>query len=86
MFEELVERLQRARKSQLLLQKTAFVKIRFDDFETTTTQMPSTAVNIYAFYTLCKKAWERGARPVRLIGIGVQFYPPDVPRQIEFDF
>lgn len=86
LFKELSERLQRARQSQSLLQKTAFVKIRFNDFETTTVQLSSTALNIHAFYSLCTQAWGRGARPVRLIGIGIRFYPPDVPTQIEFDF
>ncbi|HIO91820.1 MAG TPA: DNA polymerase IV [Leucothrix mucor] len=85
LFTELIERLQRARKSQVLLQKNAFVKLRFDDFETTTVQMSTTALDKRAFYGLCAKAWERGARPVRLIGIGVRFYPPDMPVQMALE-
>lgn len=86
LFRQLMERLQRARQSQVLQQKTAIIKIRFNDFETTTLQLSSTRLNKQIFYKLCTKAWKRGKRPVRLIGIGVRFYPPDTAVQIEFDF
>ena len=38
-YEELLRRLKRAKKKQRLIPKALFVKLRFDDFETTTIQM-----------------------------------------------
>ncbi len=86
LFTELIKRLQRARKKQSLLQKTVFVKLRFNNFETTTLQMPATLLEERVFYNLCKKAWQRGRRSVRLIDIGLRFYPPDIPVQLELSF
>jgi len=59
-----------------------FVKVRFDDFETTTLQAPGAQANEMAYKHLPSQAWQRGKRPVRLIGIGLQFNPPDMPEQL----
>ena len=81
-YKELLIRLDRARKKQRLITKALFVKLRFDDFETTTIQMQGIGPDEKAYANLLKKAWQRGHRPVRLIGIGLQFNPPDMPEQL----
>lgn len=49
------------------------VKIKFADFKTTTHEFASRAWPAEKdFSELLRKAWERGARPVRLVGIGVR--------------
>lgn len=82
LYKELLRRLERARKKQKLNPKALIVKLRFDDFETTTIQMSGTTPDKHAYMRLCSNAWQRGKRPVRLIGIGLQFYPPDFPEQM----
>ncbi len=84
-YNELLVRLQHAQQRQRLITKTLFIKIRFDDFETTTLQIPGTHPCLSSYQLLCKQAWQRGKRPVRLIGLGLQFNPPDSPEQLEFD-
>jgi len=82
LYKELLRRLERARQKQKLIPKALVVKLRFDDFETTTIQMSGTQPNKHAYMRLCADAWQRGKRPVRLIGIGLQFNPPDFPEQL----
>lgn len=82
LYAELLKRLERAREHQRLLPKALFVKLRFHDFVTTTVQMPAAGLERQAYYKLCAQAWERGARPVRLLGVGVQFEDPQIPEQL----
>ena len=81
-YKELLIRLEKARKKQRLNPKALIVKLRFDDFETTTIQMLGTQPDEASYRQLLTKAWQRGKRPVRLIGIGLQFNPPDMPEQL----
>jgi len=81
-YNELLRRLEKAKKKQRLIPKSLFVKIRFNDFETTTIQIPGKQADEKSFMKLCANAWQRGKRPVRLIGIGLQFNPPDMPEQL----
>jgi len=81
-YTELLRRLERAKQKQRLIPKALFVKLRFNDFETTTIQMPAEAPNENSYKQLLVDAWQRGQRPVRLIGIGLQFNPPDFPEQM----
>ena len=81
-YEELLRRLKRARLKQRLFAKSLVVKLRFNDFETTTIQMAGTEPDKEAYKRLCAEAWQRGQRPVRLIGLGLQFNPPDMPEQL----
>lgn len=85
LYQELLQRLARAEQKQRLIPKALFLKLRFDDFETTTIQIPGTQANQNSYKRLLAEAWQRGKRPVRLIGIGLQFYPPDMPEQLELD-
>ena len=85
-YQELLRRLARAKEKQRLNPKALVVKLRFNDFETTTIQIAGTAPDVDAYKRLMVQAWQRGQRPVRLIGIGLQFNPPDLPEQLELDF
>ena len=81
-YEELLVRLAKAKQKQRLIAKSLVLKLRFNDFETTTIQMAGTAPDKAAYKRLCTEAWQRGQRPVRLIGLGLQFNPPDMPEQL----
>ena len=82
-YQELLRRLSRASKKQQLTPKSLVVKVRFDDFETTTIQMPGNYPDEQSYAELFVKAWQRGKRPVRLMGLGLQFSPPDSPEQLQ---
>lgn len=86
LYAELLKRLERAREHQHLLPKALFLKLRFHDFVTTTVQTPATGLERMVYYRLCAQAWERGQRPVRLLGVGVQFEDPQMPEQLVLPF
>lgn len=52
-----------------------YVKIKFNDFVSTTAEEVSTQSSIERFEALCIEAHSRGNRPVRLIGLGVKLEP-----------
>jgi DNA polymerase-4 len=52
-----------------------YVKIKFNDFVSTTAEEISTLSAIERFEALCIEAHSRGNRPVRLIGVGVKLEP-----------
>jgi len=58
---------------QLLDIKTLFLKMRFSDFETTTAQQPAGEPDRDVYRALCVRAYARGGRPVRLLGLGMVF-------------
>ena len=86
LFQEFEVRLEKTQKRMNLRPRTLFVKLRFDDFETTTIQMAGSSPSQIGFAHLCEQAWQRGKRPVRLIGLGVQFFPLNAPEQLELPF
>ncbi len=53
--------------------RSCFVKVRFDDFTTTTAERAAEEPAADAFAALLESAWARGERPVRLLGVGVHF-------------
>lgn len=56
----------------------AFVKLKFFDFTKTTAECGAAALDAAPFIELLEKAWKRGKdKPVRLIGVGVRFAPPE---------
>jgi DNA polymerase-4 len=83
LYAELLKRLERAREQQRLLPKALFVKLRFHDFVTTTVQITANMLDCGVYTQLCGQAWERGQRPVRLLGVGVQFADPHKPEQLK---
>jgi DNA polymerase-4 len=50
----------------------AFVKVKFEDFSTTTLERVGTGAQLPDYQQLMTEAYERGGRPVRLLGIGVR--------------
>jgi len=86
LFQTLQQRLQQAQQQQRLHAKTLFIKLRFHDFVTTTAQAHSSVVEEALFVPLLQQAWARGERPVRLLGIGVQFEAPWYPEQLSLSF
>lgn len=83
LYQQLLSRLSRARQQQQLIPKTLYFKMRFSDFTTTTTQKSAHHPDQQAYLQLCTDAWQRGQRPVRLLGLGIQFHPPGQPEQLQ---
>lgn len=54
--------------------KNQFIKIKFNNFILTTAESTSINLNIELFYQLLKIAYHRHMLPIRLVGIGVNFY------------
>lgn len=77
---DLEERIHRASAGRRIDQ--CFIKVRFSGFETTTAGRASRAADPAVFDHLLETAWERGQRPVRLLGIGVRLDHPAVDRQL----
>lgn len=54
-----------------IIQK-AFVKVKFNDFSTTTVERRADEPTLAAYESLCEEAWGRAKLPVRLLGVGVR--------------
>lgn len=52
----------------------AFVKLKFDDFTHTTIERTGSHARMSDYRLLMESAFERGKKPVRLLGIGVRFW------------
>lgn len=77
---ELKGRLRRVDDSYLVTKQ--FIKIKFDDFSTTTLERTSEkGLPLDSFQRLCEEAFPRGDRPVRLLGLGVRFIDLNADRQ-----
>ncbi|ANF57656.1 DNA polymerase IV [Halotalea alkalilenta] len=59
-----------------------FVKVRFDDFTSTTLESGGLAPQLDNFITLFDQAWQRGQRPIRLLGVGVRLADAALERQL----
>ncbi|WP_047258116.1 DNA polymerase IV [Chromobacterium subtsugae] len=81
---ELVDRLQaRLARNGNPEFKGLSVKLKFDDFTQTTVEQPGYALGMAAFGQLLRTGFARGARPVRLVGVGVKLADEhDLPRQL----
>lgn len=85
LYQGLVQRYQRAcrkrrlaaeqhgREPQSMTPKTLVLKMRFDDFVTTTAQQGGDRLALQPYRQLCERAYRRGMRPVRLLGLGIVF-------------
>ena len=49
-----------------------FIKIRFSDFRQTTVECVANAIDVGMIRTLLATGFQRGARPVRLLGVGIR--------------
>lgn len=56
--------------------KKTFVKVKFHDFTTTTMECCVKEATLNTYQQLCSDAFQRGNRPVRLLGVGVRFETP----------
>jgi DNA polymerase IV len=70
LLELLTARVKRAEAERFT--RKLFVKIRFDDFRRTTAECVGTTLDTAQFHKLLETAFERGHRPVRLLGVGVR--------------
>ena len=69
---ELRSRLRRVDSDYLVTKQ--FIKVKFNDFTSTTVERQlSKGLPQESFEALLEQAWERGGRPVRLLGLGVRF-------------
>lgn len=59
-----------------------FIKLRFDDFTTTTLESSAMLPSITNFTELFERAWQRGQRPVRLVGVGIRLLDAEHSRQL----
>lgn len=89
LLDQLQERLRRLDDDYLVVK--GFVKIKFDDFTSTTLERVGTRAERTDYCQLLEEAFERGARPVRLLGLGVRFVdfqPEQDPKQnsVQLDF
>ena len=53
--------------------KTLVLKMRFNNFETTTAQQAGRQLDLAVYRELCRRAYVRRERPVRLLGLGMLF-------------
>ena len=70
LFERLQARIKRS-GTEAAAQKP-FVKIKFSDFRQTTVESATSVPTLGHFENLIETAWQRGKRPVRLLGLGVR--------------
>lgn len=75
---ELSQRLDRLDASYRVVK--AFVKVKFNDFTTTTLERAGTAPMLGDYGELLQAAVQRRPRAVRLLGLGVRFAPPSGSR------
>jgi DNA polymerase-4 len=70
LLESLQPRLQRLDGDYRI--QNCFLKMKFYDFSQTTIERQQTSPNLDDYGMLCEEAWQRGAVPVRLLGLGVR--------------
>ncbi|MDQ9169518.1 DNA polymerase IV [Oxalobacteraceae bacterium R-40] len=70
LMQQLQRRIERAKVANAI--RKLFVKIRFADFQKTTAECLSKTLDRDLLETLLDKAYARGNRPVRLLGVGVR--------------
>ncbi|HDP89965.1 MAG TPA: DNA polymerase IV [Thioalkalivibrio sp.] len=88
LYAQLLTRLERARQRRPATIQTLFVKLKFDNFRTTTLQAGGDRPDPARYRAMVAEAWQRGARPVRLVGLGVRFAPqaPIEAAQLGLDY
>ena len=70
LHEQLETRLQRVQNDYDVSKK--YVKLKFNDFVSTTIEAMSSTTRLEDYVALCSDAFVRGKRPVRLLGLGVK--------------
>ncbi len=54
--------------------KSLYVKVRFNNFKSTTAQLSHRPLALEHYRALTEKAWKRQRLPVRLLGLGIQYH------------
>jgi DNA polymerase-4 len=70
LLKRLDERIEKANAASSI--RHLFVKLKFDDFQQTTVERLAYQVSMDLIQRLLEEGWERKARPVRLLGVGVR--------------
>ncbi|MCB1581751.1 MAG: DNA polymerase IV [Xanthomonadales bacterium] len=86
LFNMLVTRHEKASKKQNISIKALYVKIKFKDFQTTTAQITYQKLDLDAYKQLVHTAWQRQKKPVRLLGLGIQYQSNSGVEQIDLGF
>lgn len=73
LYKSLLPRLEKSQSKRELPIKALYIKLRFNNFKTTTAQTLATKPDKSIYKQLIETGWNRGKRPVRLIGLGIQF-------------
>ncbi len=88
LYEELKRRLDKAQKNLTEI-KTLFIKIKYNDFTSTTAQTPLEHFSSHAFQALFQNKTQNETRPIRLLGMGVYFHQDEITQteqQLTFAF
>ena len=86
LYEALLVRHEKAQAKQNIAIKALYVKVRFRNFHTTTAQQTNSGLSLKVFHQLVKTAWHRQAKPVRLLGLGIQYQESSKYQQLGLDF
>ncbi len=86
LYEALVKRHERAMDKQSIKIKALYVKLKFENFQTTTAQQIHAKLDLSIYQKLVETAWLRQQRPVRLLGLGIQYKNNDQPAQMDLEF
>ena len=84
LMEELAGRIERSKKKVSIGKR--FVKIKFNDFVSTTVEQNGNTLDLEAYRALCQTGFERGNKPVRLLGLGVRMKEAPLYVQLELEF
>ncbi len=84
LMEELAGRIERSKKKVSIGKR--FVKIKFNDFVSTTVEQNGNTLDLEAYRALCQTGFERGNKPVRLLGLGVRMKEAPLYAQLELEF
>jgi len=63
-----------------------FIKLKFNDFVSTTVEHTAVTLDIESFELLCRTGFARGNKPVRLIGLGIRLRSTPRFTQLELVF
>lgn len=81
LYDKLVQRLQAATPYPAI--KSQYIKIKFNDFKLTSTEMSSRAAILNLYEKLIKDTYTKDCKPVRLLGLGVHFAEGELLEEIQ---
>ena len=82
LMDSLKQRIEQLDKDYQL--QNCFLKMKFYDFSQTTIERQNATVNLSDIEDLCREAWQRGQKAVRLLGLGVKLNDlTDSSRQLD---